>query len=293
MGENTVKKMPQNDQKMTFTQHLGALKKCIAIIAVVFLAAFVVAYIYAPEFTEMVIGINEDYRYIQTDVAEMMTQYIKVSFIVALVVSAPVIVWQIHSFVSPGLTKGENAKFLAVMIGGLLCFAVGAVFCYFIVLPFSLRFFLGLNTIEAVEHAIDLKNYISYVVSLLLSFGLIFEMPVVASLLGSIGLIKSKMMASGRRIVIVLCFVIGAIITPPDVVSQCFVAGPMILLYELSIHICAAMEKSRAKRLAAQGIDPDEDGEDGEKKKESRWASAMAQVEMADARKAKAKSEKK
>lgn len=290
MGENTVKKMPQNDQKMTFTQHLGALKKCIAIILAVFLAAFIGAYMYAPEFTEMVTGINEDYRFIQTDVAEMMTQYIKISFIVALVIDAPIIVWQIHSFVSPGLTKGENAKFLAVMIGGLFCFAVGAVFCYFIVLPFSLKFFLGLNTIEAVEHAIDLKNYISYVVSLLLSFGLIFEMPVVASLLGSIGLIKAKMMASARRIVIVICFVVGAIITPPDVVSQCFVAGPMVLLYELSIHICGAMEKSRNKKLIAQGYDPDEVEE--EKKQDSRWASAMAQVEMADARKAKEKSKK-
>lgn len=290
MGENTVKKVPQNDQKMTFTQHLGALKKCIAIILVVFLAAFIGAYMYAPEFTEMVTGINEDYRFIQTDVAEMMTQYIKISFIVALVIDAPIIVWQIHSFVSPGLTKSENAKFLAVMIGGLFCFAVGAVFCYFIVLPFSLKFFLGLNTIEAVEHAIDLKNYISYVVSLLLSFGLIFEMPVVASLLGSIGLIKAKMMASARRIVIVVCFVVGAIITPPDVVSQCFVAGPMVLLYELSIHICGAMEKSRNKKLIAQGYDPDVVEE--EKKQDSRWASAMAQVEMADARKAKAKSNK-
>ena len=290
MGENTVKKMPQNDQKMTFTQHLGALKKCIAIILAVFLAAFIGAYMYAPEFTEMITGINEDYRFIQTDVAEMMTQYIKISFIVALVIDAPIIVWQIHSFVSPGLTKGENAKFLAVMIGGLFCFAVGAVFCYFIVLPFSLKFFLGLNTIEAVEHAIDLKNYISYVVSLLLSFGLIFEMPVVASLLGSIGLIKAKMMASARRIVIVICFVVGAIITPPDVVSQCFVALPMVLLYELSIHICGAMEKSRNKKLIAEGLDPDEVEE--EKKQDSRWASAMAQVEMADARKAKAKSDK-
>ncbi len=289
MGDKTVKTNPQIDQKMSFTQHLGALKKCLAIIFTVFIVAFVVAYIYAPEFTEMIASVNEDYRYIQTDVAEMMTQYIKISFIVALVVSAPVIVWQVHAFVSPGLTPGENAKFLAVMIGGLCCFAVGAVFCYFIVLPFSLRFFLGLNTIDSVEHAIDLKNYISYVVSLLLSFGLIFEMPVVASLLGSIGLIKAKMMASARRIVIVICFVVGAIITPPDVVSQCFVAGPMVLLYELSIHICRFMEKGRAKRLAAQGIDPDEEAENGEEKKESRWASAMAQVELADARKAQNK----
>ena len=278
----------KEDRKMTFTQHLGDFKKCLIIIFAVFAVAFIVCYIFASRFITVVVNINPDYDFVQSDVTEMLAQQLKVALIAALVLDSPVIVWQVHSFVSPGLTRSEDRKFLGVLIGGLLLFAVGALFCYFIVIPFTLRFFKSLNTIDAVASLINLKNYISYIVALLLAFGCIFEMPVIAAILSAIGLLKPKAMVSARQYVIVVFFVLGAAITPPDIMSQCMVALPMILLYELSILICKVIYNVKRKKLIAQGIDPDaeEEGEEQEEKKESRWAAARAQVEMADARKA-------
>ena len=284
----------KQDQKMTFTQHLGEFKKCLVVIVAVFAIAFVVCYIYAPNFVEtmMSIDIGRDISFTQTDPTELLAQYIKVALIAALVIDSPVIIWQVHSFVSPGLTKSEDTKFLTILIGGLLFFAIGDVFCYFIVIPFTLKFLLDLNSI-GVTQLINITNYISYIVALLVAFGCVFEMPVIAAILSAIGLVKPKGMIAARRIVIVICFIIGAAITPPDVMSQCMVGLPMIVLYEISIGVCKVIYNAKRKKLIAQGIDPDEyeDEEEKEKKesKESRWASAKAQVELADARKASKK----
>ena len=280
----------KDDRKMTLTQHLGELKKCIVIIVVIFALAFIGCYVFSSDFIQVIVNIDPSYQFVQSDVTEILAQQIKVSMIVAIVIDSPVIVWQLNRFVSPGLTKSEGRKFLWVMIGGLMLFAVGTVFCYFIVIPFTLKFFKGLNTIDAVASLINLKSYISYIVAMLLAFGCIFEMPVVAAVLSAIGLLKPKAMVAARRYVIVVFFILGAAITPPDVMSQCMVAIPMIVLYELSILICRVIYNAKRKKLIAQGIDPDEEEEEEkeEKQKESRWASAKAQVELADARKAQA-----
>lgn len=283
------------DQKMSVTQHLGALKKCLAIMLIVFAVAFAVCYYFAPEIVTFLLNINHNYSFQLDDVTEILAQYIKISLIAALVLDSPVIIWQIHSFVSPGLTKAEDTKFLMILVGGLAFFAIGDVFCYYVVIPFTLQFFNGLgnnlaNT-AAVIQLISLKNYVSYLVALLLAFGCIFEMPVIVAILSAIGLIKPKGMKAATSIVIVLCFVIGAAITPPDIMSQCMVAGPMIALYYVSIGICSVIYNRRRKKMIAEGLDPDEEeaAEAEEKKKTSRWASAAAQVELNDARKAKKK----
>ncbi len=277
----------KDDRKMTLTQHLGELKKCMVIIVVIFAVAFIGCYVFSSDFIQIIVNIDPTYQFVQSDVTEMLAQQIKVSMIVAIVIDSPVIVWQIQRFVSPGLTKSEGSKFLAVMVGGLVLFAIGSVFCYIIVIPFTLKFFKGLNNIDAVASLINLKSYISYIVAMLVAFGCIFEMPVVAALLSSIGLLKPKAMVTARRYVIVVFFILGAAITPPDIMSQCMVAIPMILLYELSIGICKMIYGRRRKKMIAEGLDPDEveATEKAEKAKQSRWAMAKAEVEMADARK--------
>jgi len=275
------------DQKMSLGHHLKDLKKSLSVIAVTYVAAFVVCYIYAPETVSFMININTDYTFVQSDVTELLAQYIKVALIAALVISSPIIIWQVHRFVSPGLTKSEDVKFLMILIGGLIFFVIGDVFCYLVVIPFTLQFFLGLNaglaSTAAITALIDLEKYISYLMALMLAFGCIFEMPVITAILASIGLIRPKGMASARKIVIVVCFVVGATITPPDVVSQCLVALPMVLLYQVSIWVCAVISGRRDKRLRAQGIDPD--AERSPKVKSSRWQRAVAQVEKKDAEK--------
>ena len=128
-----------------------------------------------------------------------------------------------------------------------------------------------------------------YIVSLLFSFGLIFEIPIVAAILTAFGLLKPQWMRGGRRVVIVLCFVLGAIITPPDIASQVMVAIPMYLLFEVSVLISAAVYQKRRKKLIAQGIDPEENErkEKENRQKSSRWAAAKAAVEKKDSQKSK------
>lgn len=270
---------------MPIWDHLRELRNCIVFIAVTYIVAAVGCYCFAPEFITYAMSLAKDYTFVQTGVAELMTQYILVSLIAAAVLDSPIIIWQITKFVGPGLSRSEELKFLAVLIGGLLLFFVGTLFGILVVVPFTLQFFLSLNTV-GITGMYSIKEYISYIVSLLFSFGVIFEIPVVTAVLTSFGLLKPQWMRSGRRIILVLCFVIGAIITPPDIASQTMVALPMYMLFELGVIVCIVVYRGRCKKLAEQGIDLEEDTRKNRKKADSgRWAAATAAVEKKDAEK--------
>ncbi len=276
------KRKSNPNKEMTLWGHLGELRTCVFISIGTFLIATVVSYSFADTLTQQAISHADGYIFIQTGVAELMGQYIKVSVLSGLVISLPIIAWQLYKFVGPGLTKSEEAKFLSVLIGGLALFAVGCVFAYKLVIPFTLQFFRNINTID-VEGLYSIKEYISYLTMLMFSFGVIFEIPVVVALLTWIGFLKPQWMKASRRIVIVICVVIGAVITPPDVVSQTTVAVPMILLYEVGIVICSVIYKSRPH-------DEDEEEEKTKKpksKQAERWAAAKRIVDIQDAEKKK------
>ncbi len=258
---------------MTFSGHFKDLRNCLIICAVTFLLCTLVSYYFAPVFITYAMSRAEGYTFIQTGVAELLGQYIKTAMISGLVFSSPVIAWQAERFIGPGLKRGENVKFIAVMIAGLVLFVIGACFANFIVIPFTLQFFLGLNTI-GIGGFYSIKEYISYIVALLFSFGLVFEIPVVTSVLTSAGLMKPRWMKAGRRYILVLCVLLAAVITPPDIASQIMVAIPMYVIYEISILISSVIYRSKCKKR-----DPD-DSEKNEKKAESsRWALAKAAAE--------------
>ena len=277
-----------NDKNMSVWEHIRELRTCLVVIAITYVAAVFACYYFAPQFITYAMSLAKGYSFVQTGVSELLAQYIKVSLIAAFVVDSPIIIWQIVKFVGPGLKRSEEAKFLLVLFAGLILFALGAMFAIFVVIPFTLQFFLSLNTIE-IGGMYSIKEYVGYIVSLLFSFGLIFEIPIVAAILTAFGLLKPQWMRSGRRVVIVLCFVSGAIITPPDIASQVMVAIPMYLLFEVSVLISAAVYQKRRKKLIAQGIDPEENErkEKENRQKSSRWAAAKAAVEKKDSQKSK------
>lgn len=271
---------------MPLMSHLGELRKCMLVIIITFAAATVVAYVFAPKFVVYTLGMAPDYEFIQTGVAELLGQYVKVALIVGVAAALPVAIWQIDRFLRPGLKKSENNTVLMIMIGGALLFFSGAVFCFLVVIPFTLQFFLSLNTI-GIAGLYSVKEYFSYIVSFMVAFGVIFEMPVVAALLTHVGVLSPKTMIKGQRVVFVLCFIIGAVITPPDVVSQIMVSIPMIFLYEGSILLCRVVYGRRKKRLAFEGIDIEEEDKEMKEKRQSRWAAAKAKVAAADADKSR------
>lgn len=287
MAEKTKSQQRKDTSKtMSLWGHIRELRICLAVIAVTYVAAACACYCFAPEFITWAISLAQGYTFVQTGVAELLAQYIKVALIAGVVVDAPIIFWQLMRFVGPGLKRSEEIKLLVILFGGVFLFAVGTGFATLIVIPFTLQFFLSLNTIH-IGGMYSIKEYISYLVSVLFSFGLIFEIPVVAAVLTAAGLLKPHWMRSARRAVVVICFLVGAVITPPDVASQVLVAVPMYLLFELSVVICSLVYRRRCAKLRAAGLDPEQVQEQSRGAKHSRWAAAKAAVERRDARNAK------
>lgn len=280
-GKKKAKKQKNTNGVMTMTEHLKELRNVIVTIAVTFVVVMLVGYYYAPDFVKMCLDLADGYSFVQTGPAELLGQYVKMAVILGIVAAVPVAIWQIYRFASPGLKKNESRAFLSVMLAGVAFFLVGAVFCVLIVLPFMLQFFLSLNTIE-IEGMYSVKEYMTYMYGVIVAFGIIFEIPVIASLLALMGLLKPEHMTSGRRLVIVINFIIGAAITPTDIVSQLLVAIPMCLLYEVSILLVRIIAKARALRSPDAVKKAEDRQEEIRAERKLRWERAAAEVEQQD-----------
>jgi len=186
--------------------------------------------------------------------AEAFMVRVKLSAVMGIVLGIPVIFYQLWMFVSPGLYKHEKNLVMPVVAATTIFFLVGASFCYFIVLPAALRFLMGYGT-ENMSPLISIGSLLTFCAYLILAFGLVFELPVVAFFLGRIGVISSRTLQKGRKYAIVLALVIGATLTPPDVFSQVMLAGPVFILYELSIWI---VRLTGAERARGESLDDDE-----------------------------------
>jgi sec-independent protein translocase protein TatC len=190
-------------------------------------------------------------KFVYTAPLEFFFTKMKLAAFGAVVVCFPVIAWQLYRFVAPGLYRKERRAFLPFLIASPVLFLMGAALVYFVMLPFVLWFSLsqqivGNGAIE-VQLLPKVSDYLALVTTLLLAFGLSFQLPVVLTLAGLAGLISSKFLREGRRYAIVGVFLIAAIITPPDPISQITLAIPLCLLYEVSIWCVWLIERRRAK----------------------------------------------
>jgi len=197
-------------------------------------------------------------RLVFTAPLEFFFTKVKLAVFGAIVVTFPVLAWQLYGFVAPGLYKRERMAFLPFLVASPVLFTLGAALVYFVMLPFVLWFSLNQQIVGAGNVSVQLlpkvSDYLDLVTTLLLAFGLCFQLPVVLSLLGLAGLVSSKMLREGRRYAIVGVFVIAAIVTPPDPISMISLALPITLLYEVSIWCVALIELRRRREDAATGI---------------------------------------
>ncbi len=174
---------------------------------------------------------------IATDVVAPFFVPIKVALMTAFLVSLPNTLYQIWAFVAPALYQNEKRLIAPLIISSVSLFAAGMAFCYFLVFPVVFKFFAGMTPM-GVSMATDIDKYVSFILTMFLAFGMTFEVPVAVVLLHRMGVVSLAALQAARPYVIVGAFIIAAIFTPPDVLSQVMLAIPMILLYELGLLVC-------------------------------------------------------
>ena len=256
-------------------EHLIELRKRLMWSIGAFFLAFVVCFAYAQPLFNLLVqpfktavawaGIDHrEVELIYTAPQEFFFTQLKVAMFGAAVLSFPMVATQIYKFVAPGLYKSERGAFLPFLIASPVLFLIGAALVYFFFTPMVMWFFLGMeqsgaNNEVKIQLLPKVSEYLSLIMTLVFAFGLVFQLPVVTTLLARAGLATADGMAEKRKYAIVAAFVVAAVLTPPDPISQISLALPTILLYEIGIYCARIIEKGRAK--AAGGTLPVKAGE--------------------------------
>ena len=203
---------------------------------------------------------------IYTAPQEFFFTQVKLAMFGGMVIAFPLIATQIYKFIAPGLYKNERNAFLPFLIASPILFLMGASLVYFFFTPMVMWFFLAMQqagTNDQVQISLlpKVSEYLSLIMTLIFSFGLVFQLPVVTSLLTRVGMLSSKALAEKRKWAIVLSFVVAAVLTPPDPMSQCGLAIPTIILYEVAIWSARMIERSKEReRLAREARDNESSG---------------------------------
>jgi len=238
---------PEDDKPMPLLDHLLELRKRLIYALISFFAVFFITFYFAKPIFSFLIqpALHDGYKMQVLDIFEFFFVTVKLSAFVSLIVGFPLIATQIWLFVAPGLYRQEKRAFLPFLIATPFMFYAGCAVMYYIVMPYVINFMLTQYAPEDVEKNLRASDYLERVLQLVFAFGFAFEMPVLLILLVRVGIATSEGLRSKRRYAIVICFVVSAVLAPPDVVSQIALAIPLLAFYEISILVGSWIEKKR------------------------------------------------
>jgi sec-independent protein translocase protein TatC len=248
VADNVTTEEEIQDKEMSLLEHLAELRRRLLWSAAAFLIAFVISYHFAARIYDFLAAPlahalearGEKPELIYTALYEAFFTYIKVSVFAAAFLSFPVIAAQLWLFIAPGLYKREKQAMLPFLVVTPVLFFAGGALAYYVIFPAAWKFFLsfqssgGTGTVQ-IDLMAKVSDYLNLVMKLIFAFGLAFELPVLLTLLGKVGIISAAGLRKYRRYAYVGCFVLAAVLTPPDVLTQCGLALPLIFLYEISV----------------------------------------------------------
>ena len=227
--------------KDTLTSHLLELRTRLLRVSVLMILAVLVGAPFASDLfnffaSPLIASLPENSSMIATQVTSPFMAPFKLLIFSAFLFSMPYFFYELWSFIAPGLFKNEKLFVGPLMLSTVILFSAGAAFAYFVVCPIILKFFIGIAP-GSVLVMTDISQYISFVMKLVFAFGIAFEMPIATFLIVSSGIVKKSSLAASRPYLILLFFVIGMLLTPPDIFSQLFLAIPMWILFEVGLLI--------------------------------------------------------
>jgi sec-independent protein translocase protein TatC len=230
---------PDQDGEQSFISHLVELRsrllKAVAAVLLVLLVLLPFANrLYAWLALPLIRRLPQGGTMIATEIASPFLTPLKLAFFVALFIAIPFVLYQLWAFVAPGLYRNEKRLAVPILVSAVILFYIGCAFAYFLVLPAVFAFMTGVAP-AGVAVMPDIGRYLDFVLVLFLAFGLCFEVPVVMVILVALGVVTPAQLAGSRRYAIVGAFVVAAVLTPPDVLSQTMLALPMCLLYEVGL----------------------------------------------------------
>ena len=252
-----MRRRPREDDNLPLMEHMMALRKVLVIAAyAIALGTMIGWFISDRTFAYLATPVTqlEDIRFITTTPMEPMLVKLKVSLFIGVALAFPVLTWQIWSFVLPALKQNERKYLYLIVPSSVLLFLGGVALCFYMVLPIGIKFLLsaGSGGVQSTPF-VTKTSYLGFLIPFLLTFGLVFQLPVVLLILIRIGVLTPQTLAKKRRWAILIIVILAAVFSPtPDVFTQVLMAGPMYLLYEISIWLGYLVVRSRDKALAVK-----------------------------------------
>ena len=240
-----------------FVEHLRELRNRLIISIIAIVIGFLIAWNWREEVFLMLLeplkiaaAGSSDGQIYHRDITESFFVLLKTSLFSGVIIAIPVIMYQIWLFIAPGLYANERRTAIPFVVFSTICFLGGGWFCYKLILPFAYEFLLAFAS-DVSQPQLMMQEYLSVTTKLILAFGAIFEMPIITTFLAKMGVVNHMMMLRFWRYAVVICFIVGAMLTPPDLISQVMLAGPMMLLYFISVG-CAYIFGPRGDQLKTQ-----------------------------------------